>query len=109
MPTRHEDGRCWRHRVVRIKRRPSSRDRVTPDTYESVRARDGGCVGPRAGLPGGCSGPMELDHVVNGGMAYRGPSTAENLATLCSSHHRWKTENARVGRDLLVAYLDARR
>lgn len=109
MPTRHEDGRCWRHRVVRVSRRPSSRDRVSPDVYEQVRSRDGGCVGPRVGFPGECSGPIELDHVLNGGMAYRGPSTVENLASLCSTHHRWKTENARSGRAMLSEYLDARR
>lgn len=74
-----------------------------------MRARDGGCVGPRVGFPEPCGtgpeGTLEIDHVLSGGMGLRGPSEVGNLATLCRSHHRWKTEHANVGRRLLVAYL----
>jgi hypothetical protein len=49
-----------------------------------------------------------MDHVLNGGMAYRGPSEMTNLVTLCRRHHRIKTEAARVSRRLLVAYLAMR-
>ena len=46
-----------------------------------------------------------MDHVLNGGMAYRGPSEVGNLVTLCRDHHRWKTEHARYARRLLLVYL----
>ncbi len=73
--------------------------------WAAVRARDGGCVASRAGMDGPCDGPLEMDHVLNGGMALRGPSDAGNLVVLCRRHHRWKTEHARVARRLLVAYI----
>lgn len=106
-----DQTRCWRHRrphkgaITRARSRP--RDRVDEATWASVRARDGGCVGPRAGLDGPCGGPLEMDHVLNGGMALRGPSEVGNLVVLCRDHHRHKTEHARVSRRLLVAYLGA--
>lgn len=109
------ETRCWRHRragrpIAPGKRRTRSghRDPVTGPVWAAVRDRDGGCVGPRAGLDGPCDGPLEIDHVLNGGMALRGPSTIDNLVTLCRRHHRYKTENARVCRRLLVAYLSVR-
>jgi hypothetical protein len=58
-------------------------------------------------MDGPCDGPLEVDHVLNGGMALRGPSTIGNLVTLCRRHHRDKTENARTTRRLLVAYIAA--
>lgn len=105
---------CWRHRAAptrtaggkRAHRRAPHRDPVTADVYGRVMARWGHvCVGPRAGLPGACAGRLELDHVLNGGMALRGPSTEENLLPLCQAHHRYKTEHARLARRLLVALL----
>ena len=48
-----------------------------------------------------------MDHVLNGGMALRGPSVMDNLATLCRGHHRYKTEHARDARRLLVAHIQA--
>lgn len=78
------------------------RDPVTPATAEHVLERDGGCLGPAIGMPGPCGGRIELDHILNGGLSYRGPSTPENLASLCSVHHRMKTEAAVKWRPLLV-------
>ena len=103
------ESRCWRHRrplrPAGGRKGRGHRDPVIDATWAAVRARDGGCVGPRAGLPGDCGGPLELDHVLNGGLALRGPSTEGNLVTLCRDHHRYKTEHARGARMLLVAYL----
>lgn len=99
--------RCWRHRPpAKALRVPGPRDPVTEAVAGRVRARDGGCVGPRVGLPGPCDGPLELDHVINGGLSYRGPSTVGNLATLCRFHHRHKTEHATDSRARLVGYLN---
>jgi hypothetical protein len=39
-------------------------------------------------------------------MAWRGPSTIENLVSLCTRHHRIKTENARWFRPLLIEWVD---
>ena len=89
------------------RKRPGRRDPVTDAVWADVRARDGGCIGPRAGLPGPCEGLLEMDHVLNGGMALRGPSVMDNLATLCRGHHRYKTEHAREARRLLVAHIQA--
>lgn len=101
------ESRCWRHRGAKPARVRPRKDPVTSIVVSSVRARDRGCVAARAGFPDGlpCDGPLELDHVINGGMALRGPSVAGNLVTLCRRHHRYKTEHARVARGLLVAYL----
>ena len=82
------------------------RDPVTPETYAAVRARDGGCVGPRVGLPGPCDGSLELDHIRSAGLGKRGPSTVDNLVTLCRYHHRWKTEHARATRPLLIEWTE---
>mgnify|MGYP001245849836 FL=1 len=82
------------------------RDPVTPEVYHHVRNRDGwGCIGPAVGMPGTCSGWIDLDHIRNGGgLGLRGPSTPENLASLCSrTHHPMKTAEARIWRPLLVA------
>jgi hypothetical protein len=77
------------------------RDPVTPDVAAFVLRRDGGCVGPVVGMPGLCSWRIELDHIDGGGLGRRGPSTPDNLVSLCSGHHRYKTEHARVARPIL--------
>jgi hypothetical protein len=105
------ESRCWRHRrpqtAGRARRLSGRRDPVTEAVWAAVRARDGRCAAARAGLPDGrpCEGPTELDHILNGGLSLRGPSTPENLVALCRWHHRYKTEHAAVCRRLLVAYL----
>jgi hypothetical protein len=86
------------------RRRPE--DRVTEAVANYVFARDYGCVAPRLDIEGPCEGRIEIDHVDNAGLGKRGPSTADNLVSLCSAHHRTKTENARALRPLLRAYLD---
>lgn len=73
---------------------------------QAVRDRDQGCVGPRVGMPGDCFGGLELDHVKTGGMGRKSPSTVDGLATLCSIHHRWKTEHGREARPALLRYLE---
>jgi len=42
-------------------------------------------------------------------MGMKSPSTEDNLVVLCGAHHRWKTENGREARPLLLAYLEALR
>lgn len=87
-------------------RRHARKDPVTPSVANYVLARDFGCVGVVVEMEGTCQGRMELDHVDNAGLGKRGPSTADNLVSLCSFHHRMKTENAPTWRPLLRAYLE---
>ena len=81
-------------------------DKVTPAVAHYVLARDMGCVAPVLDMEGPCEGRIELDHVDNAGLGKRGPSTASNLVSLCSRHHRDKTENAAAWRPLQRAYLE---
>lgn len=85
-----------------------SRGTVIPAAVRlEVLFRDGGCVGFRLSWPGDCSGRLELDHVRPGGMGMKSRSTADNLASLCSAHHRLRTLEGRKYRPLLLAYLDS--
>ena len=104
-----------------MRRKPKPhRDPVTLAMRQEVLARDRGCVtgalhgtsgargngDPDADLfPEPCIGRLEIDHVLSSGLGRRGPSTLDNLVTLCWYHHRWKTENARAARPPLLAYL----
>jgi hypothetical protein len=81
------------------------RDPVTKEIAELVLERDAGCVGPRIWMPGLCRGRIEIDHVANLGLSLRGPSKPENLVSLCTYHHRMKTEAGLVWRPILLAYL----
>ena len=85
--------------------RRKAKDKVTPAVANYVLARDFGCVAVVLDMEGKCGGRLELDHVDNAGLGKRGPSTPDNLVTLCSLHHRMKTENAPAWRPLLRAYL----
>lgn len=86
----------------------SSGTRIADAVRRQVVLRDNGCVGPRAGLQGPCSGGIELDHVrASGGMGMKSPSTAANLVAICNSHHRYKTSFGREARPLLLAYLES--
>lgn len=68
--------------------------------------RDGGCVGPRVGMPGECSGSLELDHVrASGGIGMKSRSTLDNAAFLCGVHHRAKTNAGRTWRPALLDYI----
>ena len=83
-----------------------TRQLVTAEVHQAVHHRDGGCVGPRIGMPGECEWHLELDHVrASGGLSLRSRSTPDNLVVLCSLHHRMKTEAGRTWRPPLLAYL----
>jgi 5-methylcytosine-specific restriction endonuclease McrA len=70
-----------------------------------VLTRDMGCVG-FGRFPGDCAGANELDHVrASHGMGMKSETTSSNLVTLCGAHHRWKTENGRKARPILLDYL----
>jgi hypothetical protein len=57
---------------------------------------------------GPCVSRIELDHVrASGGMGVKSRSTADNLVSLCSSHHRIKTLDGRRWRPLLLRYLES--
>ena len=85
--------------------RKPHRDPVTPDLHAYILQRDKGCIGARLDMEGPCDGRIEIDHILNGGMGRRGPSIALNLVSLCSSHHRVKTDSARAWRPLLIEYV----
>lgn len=73
---------------------------------KQVQSRDGGCVGPRVGMPGDCAGSLEQDHVrASHGIGMKSESTTSNLVVLCGTHHRLKTEYGRDWRPKLIAYL----
>jgi hypothetical protein len=78
-----------------------------------VRARDNGCVAPRAAREAGiihlmpCQGRIEVDHVrASGGLGLKSETHRRNMVSLCLWHHRAKTEWGRVWRPLLLAYLE---
>jgi 5-methylcytosine-specific restriction endonuclease McrA len=80
-----------------------------------VRARDNGCVAPRAARSVGatanafflCDGPLDVDHVrASGGLGLKSPTHRTNMVVLCRHHHRAKTEWGKVWRPLLLAYLE---
>ena len=80
---------------------------IPPKIRAAVYFRDRGCMGPRAGLPGDCAGSLELDHVrASHAISMKSESTLDNLVQLCGVHHRWKTENGRKARPLLLDYLE---
>jgi 5-methylcytosine-specific restriction endonuclease McrA len=75
----------------------------------NVKAADGGCVGYLVGMEGPCFGSLELDHVrASHGIGMKSETERGNLVTLCSTHHREKTENGRKYRPLLLEYIAAR-
>jgi hypothetical protein len=86
----------------------SGRGTVIPPAVRAyVLARDNGCVMRHLMPDHQCSGAIELDHVrASGGIGMKSPSTAGNLVSMCGSAHRFKTENTRLMRPILVAYLE---
>lgn len=77
-------------------------------TRQAIRTRDGGCLGPRAGLPGPCVGGLEIDHIrASHALGMKSESTRANGATLCWGHHRYKTEHGRLARPSLIAVVDS--
>lgn len=84
---------------------PSRGTQIPPELRIEVMTRDGGCVG--VWMPGLCGGALELDHVrASHGMGMKSRTEADNLVTLCGTHHRWKTAHGREARPALVAYLE---
>ena len=82
-----------------------------------VRGRDRGCVARLIYMPGTggvplnvlspCEGRIEVDHVrASGGLGMKSPTVRTNLVSLCSWHHRLKTDHGKTWRPLLIAYLD---
>jgi hypothetical protein len=75
----------------------------------AILERDAGCVAERAGFPNPHRHgfPLELDHVrASGALGRKSRTTADNLVVLCRDHHRWKTDNGRTARPLLLKYLE---
>jgi hypothetical protein len=56
-------------------------------------------------MPGPCAYALELDHIRASSMGKRSPSEPGNLVSLCSMHHRVKTEAGRKWRPLLLAWV----
>lgn len=94
------------HRYTPLK---PSRGTLWPTVVkEAIFARDQGCVGPRVGMPFPCSGPLDPDHVrASGALGKKSRSTLDNGVILCRFvHHRLKTDNARIWRPVLIAWID---
>ena len=86
---------------------PSRGTVIPPALRIEVFERDQGCVGPRVGMGYPCVGALELDHVrASHAVGLKSRTEADNLVTLCSSHHRMKTLDGRTWRPILLAYLE---
>ena len=97
---------------------PKKAPKVKRDTDQEraeknyVRARDNGCVAPRARYANpeihqACAGPLDVDHVrASGGLGMKSPTDRRNMVVLCRWHHRLKTEYGKVWRPLLIDYLE---
>ena len=77
---------------------------------EHIRGHQEGCIGPEAGMPGACSGPLETDHVrASGGIGLKSKSIAVNGARLCRFvHHNLKTREGRTWRPRLLTVIAQR-
>lgn len=85
----------------------SSGTRIPGKVRQAVLLRDRSCVGSKVGFPVSQHlGAIELDHVrASHGMGMKSETTEGNLVALCGACHRWKTENGRLARQLLLDYL----
>jgi len=90
--------------------RPSRGTVISPALRAEVRSADGfGCAGYSAGMLGECFGGIELDHIrASHGIGMKSATERPNLVSLCSAHHRQKTENGRKWRPLLLEYIARR-
>lgn len=86
---------------------------IPPEVRKAVLVRDGWrCVCRAADFPdaviAACPGlPVEEDHVrSSNALGKKSRSTEDNLVCLSAPCHRWKTENGRTARPLLIAYLE---
>lgn len=85
--------------------KPSRGTVIPADLRLAVLYRDQGCVG-FGRFPTECQGGLELDHVrASGGMGMKSPTTLQNLVALCGACHRYKTDNGRTARPILLDYL----
>lgn len=85
--------------------KPSRGTVIPPSVRIVVMARDRSCVGPKVGMPGDCFGQLELDHIRVASFGGKSPSVPQNLAALCSVHHRVKTLAGREWRPKLLDYI----
>jgi hypothetical protein len=91
------------------KPKPSRGTVIPPKLRIEVLNRDQGCVGPRVGMEGECFGRIELDHVrASHGIGMKSPTEPGNLVSLCSTHHRIKTDNGKAWRPKLLDWLGAK-
>lgn len=87
--------------------KPSTGTQWPREVLTRLRERDRLCVGYVIGMPGDCYGALEPDHVrASGAIGMKSPSTFENGAMLCSTHHRLKTERGREWRPRIIAYIN---
>lgn len=88
--------------------KPSRGTEIPAALRLAVHLRDNGCVGQRLGWDGPHTSRLELDHVrSSGGLGMKSPTTENNLVALCANCHFFKTNNGRIARPELVAYLEA--
>jgi 5-methylcytosine-specific restriction endonuclease McrA len=86
---------------------PSAGTTVPTSMRLAVIERDQGCVGWKLMWPGDCLGQLELDHVrASHGIGMKSATEPDNLVSLCSAHHRYKTEHGRATRPALLDYID---
>lgn len=86
---------------------------IPPKVRAAVRARDRYCVCDRAGFPPEVQARCrenytepQQDHVrASHGTSMKSESEASNLVLLSAHCHRWKGENGRIARPLLLDYL----
>jgi hypothetical protein len=89
--------------------KPSLGTRIPTPMRLRVLHRDqrvtGGCVG-FGRFPTECAGPLECDHVrASGAIGMKSTTCDCNLVALCGTCHRYKTENGKVARPILLNYL----
>lgn len=83
----------------------SAGTRWPTEVREHVAEHQRQCLGPLAGMPGDCAGVPELDHVRAGGTGMKSKSIATNGASLCSWHHRLKTNQGKTYRPRLLSVI----
>jgi hypothetical protein len=77
------------------------------EIVDAAYALHGGCVGPKAGMPGECTGQLEPDHIrASGAIGKKSRSTLDNCAPLCGAHHRLKTREGRTWRPRLIEVVE---
>ena len=85
--------------------KPSAGTRIPYPIRLQVLRRDRGCVGFLR-FPGDCMGALELDQVrASHGTGMKSRTCSCNLVSLCGAHHRYKTDNGKKARTILLDYL----